>query len=87
MSREANNGKFIPVLVALHEEINHATMLGIIDCCAMVYAEFRLLPKVLIISINGTSSLKDNNEFNVVDNSFLVQCKSDFWAHRFFVFS
>ncbi|KAG1244775.1 hypothetical protein G6F68_015312 [Rhizopus microsporus] len=27
VSGEANNGKFIPVLVALHEEVNHATML------------------------------------------------------------
>lgn len=55
-------------------------MLETIDCCAMVYAGFELLPTVLIISINGSSTLEDNNEFSVVDNSFLVQCKSDFWA-------
>ncbi|KAG1050492.1 hypothetical protein G6F43_007238 [Rhizopus delemar] len=78
VSREAYNDKFIPVLADLHEEANHATMLETIDCCATVFAEFRLLPTVLIISINGSSSLEDKNEFNAVDNLFLVQCKSEF---------
>ncbi|KAG1130933.1 hypothetical protein G6F42_003719 [Rhizopus arrhizus] len=86
VSGEANNGKFIPVLVALHEEVNHATMLETIIYCAMVYAEFRLLPTVLIISIDSSSSLEDNIEINPVENSYLVQCKSDFWAHRWFLF-
>ncbi|KAI9277788.1 hypothetical protein BY458DRAFT_554162 [Sporodiniella umbellata] len=70
-SREKNDGIFTPVLVAVHEEVTHVTILDTIEYCTMVYGEFRLLPTVLAISING-------NEFNVVDHLFLMQCKSNF---------
>ncbi|KAI7907346.1 uncharacterized protein BX663DRAFT_529053 [Cokeromyces recurvatus] len=71
--RETNDDRFIPVLVAVHEEVNDVTMLNTIEYYTMVYGKFRLLPTVLIISINGPSSLMDNNEFSVVDDLFLVQ--------------
>ncbi|CAO0793163.1 unnamed protein product [Mucor circinelloides] len=85
-SREKNDDRFAPVLVAVHEEVTHATMLDTIEYCTMVYGKFRLLPTVLIISINGSSSLMDDNEFSVVDDLFLVQCKSNFWARKCFLF-
>lgn len=86
VSRKTNDGRFVPVLIAVHEEVNHVTMLETIEHCTVVYEKFRLLPTVLIISINGSSSLMDDNEFSAVDDLFLVRCKSSFWAQKCFLF-
>ncbi|OAD81346.1 hypothetical protein PHYBLDRAFT_69845 [Phycomyces blakesleeanus NRRL 1555(-)] len=71
VTRDAKNDNVIPVLVALHEEVNYAKILKTINLCAMVYVGFRLLSTVLMISISGPYSLKDNNVFDAVANSFL----------------
>lgn len=86
VSQNANNDRFIPILIVLQEEVNHVTMLETIEHCSMVYENFRLLPTVLIISIKGCFSLEDDEEFSAVDDSFSVQCKSSFWVHKYFLF-
>ncbi|KAG2206155.1 hypothetical protein INT47_003804 [Mucor saturninus] len=73
--QNAEDDRFIPVLIAIQEEVNHASMLKIIEYCTRIYEEFRLLPTVLIISIKGWSSLEDREGFSVDDDSFLGQLK------------
>jgi hypothetical protein len=85
VSQNTNN-KFIPLLVAIQEEVNQTTMLETIEHCTLVYEKLRLLPTVLIISIKNSPNLMDNEEFSVDGDSFLMQCESKFWAHKCFLF-
>ncbi|KAG2206141.1 hypothetical protein INT47_003790 [Mucor saturninus] len=84
--QNAEDDRFIPVLIAIQEEVNHASMLKIIEYCTRIYEEFRLLPTVLIISIKGWSSLEDREGFSADDDSFLGQLKCSFWAQKCFLF-
>lgn len=87
-SQNTSNDTFIPVHIAIQEEVDQTTMLKTIEQCTLVYEKLRILPTVLVISIKSSSRLKNDGEFNAVDNSFLIQCKSKFWANEcFLVFS
>ncbi|KAI9366648.1 hypothetical protein BD770DRAFT_405911 [Pilaira anomala] len=57
-----------------------------IEHSSSVYENLRVLPIVLIISNKSSSSIKNNGEFSVIDNSFLMQCESKFWANKCFLF-
>ncbi|KAI8881136.1 hypothetical protein K501DRAFT_189617, partial [Backusella circina FSU 941] len=84
--QNAKDDRFIPVLIAIQEKVDHASMLETIEYCTRIYEEFRLLPTVLIISIKGSSSLEDREGFSADDDSFLVQLKCSFWAQKCFLF-
>jgi hypothetical protein len=80
-----SNNKFIPLLIAI--KVNQTTMLETIEHCTLVYENLRLMHTVLIISIKDSSDLIDEEEFSVDGDSFLMQCKSKFWAHKCSLFS
>ncbi|KAI8983920.1 hypothetical protein BDF20DRAFT_857022 [Mycotypha africana] len=79
------NDRFIPILIAIQDEIDQMAMLNIIEYCKLVYEKVKLLPTVLIISIKDSSDLM-GEEFSVDGDSFLMQCESKFWAHKCFLF-
>ncbi|ORE00689.1 hypothetical protein BCV72DRAFT_218665, partial [Rhizopus microsporus var. microsporus] len=85
-SQNTSNEKFIPVLVAIQEEVNQTTILETIERSTLVYENFRILPTVLVISIKSSSRLKNDGEFSVADVSFLMQCESKFWANKCYLF-
>ncbi|KAG1139154.1 hypothetical protein G6F37_010170 [Rhizopus arrhizus] len=85
-SQNTSNDKFIPVHIAIQEEVDQTTMLKTIEQCAFVYEKHRILPTVLVISIKSSSRLKNDGGFSAVDNSFLMQYKSKFWANECFLF-
>lgn len=85
-SQNTSNEKFIPILAAIQEEVNQATILETIERSTLVYENFRILPTVLVISIKSSSRLKDDGEFSVADDSFLMQCESKFWANKCYLF-
>ncbi|KAG0798332.1 hypothetical protein G6F16_010089 [Rhizopus arrhizus] len=72
-SQNTSNDTFIPVHIAIQEEVDQTTMLKTIEQCTLVYEKLRILPTVLVISIKSSSRLKNDGEFNAVDNSFLIQ--------------
>ena len=86
VSQNTSNDKFIPILITIQEEVDQNTMLETIENSSSVYENFGVLPIVLIISNKSSSSLKNNGEFNVIDDSFLMQCESKFWANKCFLF-
>lgn len=85
-SQNKSSEKFIPVLVAIQEEVDQTTILETIERSTLVYKNFRILPTVLVISIKSSSKLKNNGEFSVADDSFLTQCKFKFWANKCYLF-
>lgn len=72
VSQNTSNDKFIPILITIQEEVDQYAMLEIIEHSSSAYENFRVLPIVLIISNKSSSSLKNNGEFSVIDNSFLM---------------
>jgi hypothetical protein len=86
VSQNTSNDKFIPILITIQEEVDQNEILEIIEHSSSVYKNLRVLPIVLIISNKSSSSLKNNGEFSVIENSFLMQCESKFWANKCFLF-
>ena len=86
VSQNISSDKFIPILITLQEEVDQNAMLETIEHSSSVYKNFKALPVVLIISNKSSSSLKNNGEFSVIENSFLMQCESKFWANKCFLF-
>jgi hypothetical protein len=85
-SQNTCNEKSIPILLAIHEEVNQTTILETIERSTLVYESFRILPTVLVISIKSSSRLKIDGEFGVADDSFLMQCESKLWANKCYLF-
>ncbi|ORE12177.1 hypothetical protein BCV71DRAFT_269465 [Rhizopus microsporus] len=61
-------------------------MLETIEQSTLVYEKFDTLPTILIISNKSSSRLKSDGKFSAIDNSFLIQCESKFWANECFLF-
>ncbi|KAI9270847.1 hypothetical protein BY458DRAFT_509937 [Sporodiniella umbellata] len=78
ISQNTSNEKFIPILITIQEEVDQNAMLEAIEHPSPIYENSRALSIVLTISKHG--------EFSAIDNSFLIQCKSKFWAINAFCF-
>ncbi|KAI7895243.1 uncharacterized protein EV154DRAFT_496368 [Mucor mucedo] len=78
-SQNESDERFNPLLVTIQSEINEASMVDIVQYCALVAERFKYLPTVLIIA--NKESLGSNEQ-----NRHLVKLKSTFWAEKCLMF-